>query len=173
MVNVDAFVREVATDLMLSYILFFGTLCGLVVFAYLLLIIVLRIYRQINDHRSRVKSLARTDVMSDPTQDDNPLPPPPPPKDVIPTATAFLSTMRQRADDPNVVGFNQEVQAICKNRKDDPACEVDLGLGGGTAAAFDAAQDSYPGRPNKDDAEGEDVAPIRMAPPQSKRSCQN
>jgi hypothetical protein len=168
MVSQEAFTREVSIDLMLSYFLVFGSLCVITVMVLLLVNIGLRIYRQVSAYRARLKT-TRTDMIYDPSQDDNPVPPPPPPKEIIPTSKAFLTTMQKRANDPNVIAFNEEVQAICKTRKGDPSCEVDSGVGGGTAAAFDPTKDSYAKRPPPE--ESAEVIPAYRAPPQQAPSC--
>ena len=92
--------------------------------------------------------------LGDPSFDDNPVPAPTPTQDGadIPSQAAFAATMAARANDPDVVAFQQEVSSICDGSS---SCSVDPGLGGGTAAAFDPAYDSYDSSSDDDDDEYE------------------
>ena len=142
MVHRDVFIKEVGIDMNRSWILIAVGIVVIVIFLIVFWYSANSLWSVFKRHNDLNRSLGNAvDVSSD----NNVV------KKVsiqtlikeskIPDGATFVDTMRKRAGSSDVKGFNAEVTKICDKR--DGTCDVDPGLGGGTAAAFDPSQDSY------------------------------
>ena len=140
MVYRDVFIRELATDIRRAWIVIVIGLIASMVATYYFITSAMSLTSLLKQALGQNSKQSLLGDLNDPSQDD--FAPLARPEDMpVDVSTAFAKTLQTRAMDKNIASFNAQVTEICSGRKDDPACKIDPGLGGGTAAAFDPLQD--------------------------------